>query len=251
MGLDELDPSKMLDFENMSGAQPDKSESIDIEWDKPEDESVAMSDADKGTEKDEEQLTNDEIVLKATGKTKEDADFEMEQISNKFDVDLDKTTAQVKADITDPIKDFIDKPIEILAEDFRIKDSEIISAIKSVVEHGMFLYEFTGLDGKKIILQPKKQVETIDYFSFVAELVDDPSLTVAGYKSITAARLTAYALHTWAGEDVSDLTIDEKYEILQNTDEISLSYLLNKAQKFWKISTILSHPEIDSFFSKA
>lgn len=141
------------------------------------------------------------------------------------------------------------QPFEIVMENMKIDEDEFVKKCEELFAKGHFTYNIKILN-VEIELRSKNIHDHIDFAAFLRMILQRDDISQREYETLRQARQLVYAIKTFNGEDWTKYDIEERWEKVQELDELVVSMIINASEKFWKISNLMLHPGVVDFLQK-
>ena len=148
--------------------------------------------------------------------------------------------------IINETQQLLKQPIELAIQNLGLEEEEVIEAAKQLFETGDFVKTFDLPFGLSFTLKTRKVFDDIDYFTFIKEAIEQ-NVTIDQFEFMNSIRNLAHAIQRIGKEDYSELSVQERYEILKQKPASLIGAIMARSKKFWRISIILIHSELVDF----
>jgi len=145
------------------------------------------------------------------------------------------------------IREIAEQPFEVAMNNLEVKKEDVISAAAGVFSSkGYFEDDFDLPFGGSVTMRSKTVNDYVDYTEYVRRLLLDP-ISQKEFDTFTQMRNMAYAVVSIDGDDISEMSTDDKFELLKNMSEIKITAIINNTKSFWRITHLLLHPGLVDF----
>jgi hypothetical protein len=199
---------------------------------------------------------------KHSGKSKKDAkdsaDDEEEDDADEYEQKfIDEHKPDEKKESVDPeelmdtiIREIAEQPFEVAMSNLEITREQVISAAEGVFsKKGYFEHEFALPFTGSVTMRSKTVNDYVDYTEYVRRLLLDP-ISQKEFDTYTQLRNMTYAVVELDGDDLSELPIEERFDILRNTSEVKITAIINTTRSFWRVAHLLLHPGLLDFLAQ-
>lgn len=145
------------------------------------------------------------------------------------------------------IKEIAEQPFEVAMNNLEVSKDNLIRAASGVFSSkGYFEQEFSLPFGGNITMRSKTVNDYVDYTEYVRRLLLDP-ISQKEFDTFTQLRNMAYAVVVIDGDDLSQMDIEDKFQMLRNTSEVKITAIINLTKEFWRTTHLLLHPGLVDF----
>jgi len=144
-----------------------------------------------------------------------------------------------------------DQPFEVAMGNLEVDKSDLIKAAAGVFSSkGYFEQDFDLPFGSSVTMRSKTVNDYVDYTEYVRRLLLDP-ISQKEFDTFTQLRNLSYAVVALDGDDMSEMSANDRYDMLKETSEVKITAIINTTKSFWRIAHLLLHPGLVDFLAQS
>jgi len=148
------------------------------------------------------------------------------------------------------IREIADQPFEVAMSNLEVEKNQVVEAASGIFSSkGYFEKDYSLPFGGEVTMRSKTVNDYVDYTEYVRRLLLDP-ISQKEFDTFTQMRNLSYAIVAIDGDDISELSIDDKFALLTGMSEIKITAIINNTKVFWRITHLLLHPGLVDFLAQ-